>query len=369
MPVGNLGPNFYPKLVEMTTALGMKPEDLISVMTSESGMNPAAYNPSGASGLIQFMPGTLNSVGFPGTPDQFRQLSGEEQLPWIQKLIKNRMRYQGGKAFTSGGQYYVANLWPVALKLPGVERGDPDTVILEKSPQSEGGYSKKYLDIGSKIKASDESGAYKANPLFDKEKKGYITLGDLSRQVNLNKNTPTYKQTLVSMQHATGYQPGTANKVPPSAVAQNDNSLEEILNKYIQMLSSASPISRKRLYKKVLPNHNILIKITAPDYASSVEFSRVLCTALDEDLLTTSYPHTDGQEVEVECCIAGPSQECFAAVEQMARALAETFKDATTKIGGITVKTKCSMNKKSSYQPISVRTAGTNYRKFLLKFV
>lgn len=146
--------------------------------------------------------------------------------------------------------------------------------------------------------------------------------------------------------------------------------LDNLLDNYVQMLAAASPeMSLKKLYKKALPKHDILIKIVAPDYTSAVEFSRVLCSALDEDLLSTSYPYTDGREVEVECAINGPEKECFAAVQQMAAAVAETFKDATIKIGGIIVKTNCNMNKKSSYQPISHRTAGTNYRKFLLKFI
>jgi hypothetical protein len=39
----NLGPNFYPKLVQISSELGMRPEDLLAVMTSESGLNPSAY--------------------------------------------------------------------------------------------------------------------------------------------------------------------------------------------------------------------------------------------------------------------------------------------------------------------------------------
>lgn len=157
---------------------------------------------------------------------------------------------------------------------------------------------------------------------------------------------------------------------PPSSTSSEVASLDQILNKFLGMLSSAaSDQTMKRLYKKALPNQDILIKITAPDYTSAVEFSRVLCSALDEDLLSTSYVHTDGQEVEVECSIPGPEQQCFAAVQQMTQAIAETFKDATAKIGGISIKAECIINKKSSYQPISLRTAGANYRKFLLKFV
>jgi hypothetical protein len=387
--MANLGPNFYPKLVQMTTELGMKPEDLIAVMTSESGMNPAAYNPhGGASGLIQFMPRTLSGLGFHGSMDNFRRLSGEEQLPWIEKYIKGHMHgHMGGRSFTSGGQYYLANLWPIALGLPGVKNGDPNTVILEKNPASDGKYSKKYLAIGAKIPASDETNGYNGNPLFDKEKKGYITLGDLNHQVDLNRKTSTYQGSIVSMQNSTGYKPsydaGTPSNVTPirrdrpssnvpSMVSQlsGPGDLDGLLERFVSMLSAASDkVSLKKLYKTALPHHDILIQIAAPDYTSAIEFSRILCTALDEELLSISFAHTDGRLVEVECSINGPAKECFGAVAQLSGALAETFKDATNKIGGITVSTTCVMNKKSFYQPISLRTADTNYRKFLLKFI
>ena len=172
------------------------------------------------------------------------------------------------------------------------------------------------------------------------------------------------------------YAQGLSGEAPPSSMVATRtqptsgvSKLEDILNKFIGMLAAASPeeMSLKRAYR-TLPHHDILIQIAAPDHTSAVEFSRVLCTALDEDLLARAYPHTDGNLVEVECSIAGPQKECFEAVQQMTQAIAETFKDATAKIGGITIKNKVIMNKKSSYQPISPRTAGTNYRKFLLKF-
>lgn len=157
--------------------------------------------------------------------------------------------------------------------------------------------------------------------------------------------------------------PSAANPVSELA------SIDKFMDQLMQMIPANAETSLKSIYKKALPQHNILIKIEAPDYTSAIEFSRVLSSALDEDLLSTSYPYTDGNQVEVECSINGPAKECFAAVQQMSMAIAEAFKDATAKIGGITVKTECSMNKISSYQPISPRTAGTNLRKFLLKFV
>ncbi len=162
---------------------------------------------------------------------------------------------------------------------------------------------------------------------------------------------------------------------PPPMAAQNDNSiqgLEGIMNKYLQEIQqqkAATTHDLKKMYKRNLPTHSILIQIAAPDYASAIEFSNVLSSALDEDLLSTSYPHTDGRDVEIECSISGPEKECFAAVQQMTQAVAEVFADATSTIGAVSVKTSCIMNKKSSYQPISPRTADTNHRKFLLKFI
>jgi hypothetical protein len=57
------------------------------------------------------------------------------------------------------------------------------------------------------------------------------------------------------------------------------------------------------------------------------------------------------------------------AVEQLTSAVAEAFQAATKKVGEITVKTQALMNKKSSYQPISLKVALLQHKKFLLKFI
>src|SRR5262249_26190470 len=144
-----------------------------------------------------------------------------------------------------------------------------------------------------------------------------------------------------------------------------------LLDQFVQYLSSAAESQpSKKMYKKMLPSHDILIQISAPDYTSGVEFARILCAALDEEVQATAYPHTDGSQiVEIECSIPGPALTCLQAVEQLNQAVADAFQTATKKIGGVSVKTHCIMNKKSSYQQISLRTAETNHRKFLLKFI
>lgn len=366
--MANLGNNFYPKLVQMTSEVGMSPEDLLSVMVSESGINPAAHNPGGATGLIQFMPDTLRGVGFQGTPEQFKSVSGEDQLPYIQKYIADKARLNGGP-FKSGAQYYVANFWPAALKLPGVQREDPQTPIVEEHPATVGGfYSKKYWDLGMKVSASQESAAYKANPLFHGSTPGAITYGDMMKQVEKNKHSPTYRQALLAMQQSTGYTPQNKPGEMMATYKAAPATVDQTLDRYLQMVA-ASEKSNRKLYKKLLPNNDTLIQIEAADYTNAIEFARILCSALETELCARAFPHTDGSQVEIECSIPGPKSECDAAVKQLTFAIADAFKTATSKIGGVEVTTKCIMDKKSSYQQLSLKTADMNYRKFLLKFI
>jgi len=167
--------------------------------------------------------------------------------------------------------------------------------------------------------------------------------------------------------------PGEKQETTPSAeVAQNvtpPGGIDAVLERYLQMVSSASSNTNKKLFKKLLPNNDVVIQVDAKDYTNAIEFARILCTALETELLATAYPHTDGQLVEVECSIPGPAEDCNKAVVQLSTAIADAFKTATHKIGGIDVSLQYIINKQSSYQPISLKTADTNYRKFLLKFV
>src|ERR1700686_4094058 len=118
-----MDPDFYKKLLEISSEVQMKPEDLLNVMAVESGIDPTAHNQNGnASGLIQFMPSTLKNLGYQGSHADFRKLSSVDQLDYVKKYVLDNMKYNGGP-FTSAAQYYVANFLPVALKLPGVQKG------------------------------------------------------------------------------------------------------------------------------------------------------------------------------------------------------------------------------------------------------
>ena len=391
--MSNLGANFYPKLVQVSSELGMRPEDLLAVMVSESGIDPGAHEKHyGASGLVQMMPDTLKGLHFQGTGEDFRKLSGEAQLDWIKKLIKGYEGLNGGP-FTSAAQYYVANFWPVALKLPGVRAGQANTVFMEQNPatvldpKSGQAFSKKYYDIGFRITPRQERIAYNANPLFHGSVKGAITFGDMINQVEKNKRNPLYGKALMAMKDSTGYVP--SNKAP-TQMAGNDNH-ERTLNKYISQVGdtgmtnkrppldqtlnnflamiAASERASVKLYKSALPTNNILIQLDAETNNEALEFARILSTALNVELAAKAFTYTDGLSTEVECLIAGPAEECFNTVKELAASIAEVFQVATIKIGGVDVRTNCIMNKKSSYQPLSLRQADVNHRTFLLKFI
>lgn len=150
--------------------------------------------------------------------------------------------------------------------------------------------------------------------------------------------------------------------------SNSNNNLDSVLDNYLQMIA-ASEKTQKKIYKKYLPVNNIVIGVYASDYTNTVEFAHILSSVLDQELISNSFVHTDGNMVEVECSIPGPATDCINAVTQLTKVIADVFKDATIKLGGIKVKTNLVANKKSSYKHITLNAAETQHRIFLLKFI
>lgn len=58
VPVGQAA---YASMINAAAAMyGVSPDLMNHIINCESGYNPLAYNPSGATGIAQFMPGTFN---------------------------------------------------------------------------------------------------------------------------------------------------------------------------------------------------------------------------------------------------------------------------------------------------------------------
>ena len=159
------------------------------------------------------------------------------------------------------------------------------------------------------------------------------------------------------------FHPKTKSTVKPISTDQPTSNISGLLDSYLQKTIA----TQKHLYK-TLPNNHLLIQVKSSDYVDAVEFARILCLALDEELLANAYTHTDGNRVEIECSIHGPPTDCLATVEQLSFFLTEAFHNATIKIGGVKVEIQCFADKMSSCREIDLKSAESQYRKFLIKF-
>ena len=131
--------------------------DLLGMMQSESGINPAAHNKSGgASGLIQFMPATAKGLGT--TTEAIRGMSRAQQMPLVEKYF-NKVGLPRG---ASAGQLYTSVFLPAFVKKPS-----------------------SYVIASPGGTPLNQSGSwYKQNKGLDVDQSGAITISDLTEQVS-----------------------------------------------------------------------------------------------------------------------------------------------------------------------------------------
>lgn len=108
-------------IVRVAKNLEIDPAWLANVINFESvGGNPAAINPtSGASGLIQFMPGrgmSADRLGY--TTAEIRALSGKEQMPLVEAYFRMTLDDVRRDRLTSQEDVYMAVFYPVSIGNP-----------------------------------------------------------------------------------------------------------------------------------------------------------------------------------------------------------------------------------------------------------
>jgi hypothetical protein len=151
-----LSNDFFVQLKQTCGRLRCASEDLLGVMESESSVQPSAQNPKGnATGLVQFMPDTLKDLGWTAGPDEFKGLTAERQLPFVERYFAPHV----SEGLTSAGRLYQATFLPATL--PG---SNESTVIA-----APGG---------------PNAGAYRANQVLDTNKDGRITVSDLTARID-----------------------------------------------------------------------------------------------------------------------------------------------------------------------------------------
>ena len=141
----NVTPDFIKGVEGMAGRLGTKPEYLMSVMSFESGgtFSPKIRNSIGATGLIQFLPGTAKGLGT--TTDKLAQMSSTEQLKFVEKYFNSPNLK--GKIGTLEGTYTAV--------LAGNAKTDPNSVLFKQG-----------------------TAAYRANAPLDFNRDGNITAGE-----------------------------------------------------------------------------------------------------------------------------------------------------------------------------------------------
>jgi hypothetical protein len=143
---------FENKVIHIASLLDIQPEWLMAVMNSESNLNPQARNTKYpvqggyATGLIQFTPNTAKGLGT--TTDALYAMSNIDQLDYVYKYFKPyRDRIE------SFIDLYMVTFFPVAV-------GKPKDWVLQAK------------NIAALAVA-------RANPIFDLDKNGSITVGEV----------------------------------------------------------------------------------------------------------------------------------------------------------------------------------------------
>ncbi len=155
--LGTTTPEEREMVLAAAEAQGYPRDEVYSTIMIESGWKPHNWYhgttpDKAAGGLIGFMPFVLKQLGWKGTPQEFRAQSSGEQAKWVGAffaLVKGKWKHPGDTYVATAASGYV---------------GQPDYVAVYKQ--------------GTK--------AYDWNKVWDVDKDGIITVGDL-RQVLLSR--------------------------------------------------------------------------------------------------------------------------------------------------------------------------------------
>lgn len=349
--------SFSTKLNDISEELGMNPRDLLLVMYLESGANPAAKNPSGATGLIQFMPSTLKGMGLSDQEVKtFGQKTAEDQLDYVKKYVQAHKGLIGGKPFTSATQYYVANFFPIALKKWNGD--DPiknaNVVVVDSNSLNQG-----------------ERAAYKANPILDYNKDGKITVGDLTNVLMSMERSSGFQKMLSQFNRVAGNgvvsekAKGITQPQEPTQMLAEKNISSPLMNQINSFLDSFA--GKQDL--DIIKSSSYLISINSNnDFTSKLEYARILSLALKEELNIQSDIFTNNTDVQIQCTIDTDSKKGELVLKELCCAVADAFSHATKKIGSVKINTEVFINNKSKYGKLDIKLAEVNYRKFHLKF-
>lgn len=143
---------------------GVPVDAVLHVYASESGLDPQASSGI-AWGIAQFTEQTLRGLGWKGSGPSFGSLSVAEQAPYVGRLLKSQANYLGFVP-RDAVDLYAVNFWPESARRR-------DDVILMRDSQ-----------------VAKERNAYAKNRDLDRDKKGWISRGDLAVSLARTEKSP-----------------------------------------------------------------------------------------------------------------------------------------------------------------------------------
>ncbi len=173
----DLPDQFFSDMLDIAGRLQLEALDLLGVMMAESSVKANAHNAgSDASGLIQFLPSTLQHLGWTGSTQAFRQLSADDQLPYVERYFQPYTHYN----LNSAARVYQVVFLPSSLSLGS----SMDTVIVQQ-----GGIN---------------SSAYPGNRGLDTDNDGAITVGELQQAIERHQTSPRWQEIAARLNDAEG---------------------------------------------------------------------------------------------------------------------------------------------------------------------
>lgn len=272
---------FVEKLKEIYQEFGIYPTWLLSIMWSESNINPAARNRNGgASGLIQFFPRPDGIIRVGSAPqisaENMRKLSLVQQMAYVNAYFSQYKNHKN--KMTSVGAVYAFVYLPARIIRPlqALQTIPGDIVLTRNAARGGDPRNIRY---------------YTDNPVLDFNRDGYITVGDLTAKLNKHIKELQIPLTIggITAPAIAGYTPAaqppaaptteptapTAPTPPPTpSVAPNTVPPQpdrELITPYIGTYESFHPriqyeLTRRKFATEMVDTHMPFVKLTSFTY-------------------------------------------------------------------------------------------------------
>jgi hypothetical protein len=312
----SLPDSFWKEFVNVSKRIGAKPEDLASIVYSESAFDPKATNIQHgvivAKGLNQFIKSTAAAMGINDNEwENYQNLSAEQQLKYIEKYFRGVGKQTGVNGWGSATHLYVANF----------------------APKYTGMYNKPNFVIhGKTLENGKPNPAYYKNSGLDKEKKGFITVNDLTTFVH-GKLPQEIKDKLKKAEVSEGYTPVEDKSSQPELSQTKENDVGDLLG---QLFSDSSGALSSIVKDSLNTPNEYLIKINSDsDFINKLEYARVAANILRK--YAKSEVSICGSKnkniVEISCIVEGNTDLSRKAVKELCKLVADRMSLLMKKYG------------------------------------